>query len=127
MKIHSLILILTAASVLTACGPKTPSVAPAAPGEASAASSAAYNAAVGEAEDRVARDIKRNADVHAMAARLADDPALLAKQTEACAAAPATNEPAALVVPCMAQVEAYDILARRAQQSSGGVKNTGSL
>jgi predicted small lipoprotein YifL len=127
MKIHSLILILASASALTACGQKPQLVAPAAPGEASASGPQADNAAVGEAEDRVARDIKRNADVHAMAARLADDPALLAKQTEACAAAPATNEPAALVVPCMAQVEAHDIIARRAQQSSGGVKNTGSL
>ena len=62
-----------------------------------------------------------------MAAKLADDPVLLAKQTEACSAAPATNEPAPLVVPCMAQAEAHEILTQRAAQASGGVKNTGSL
>jgi hypothetical protein len=91
------------------------------------AGSATIDAAASAAEDRIARDEKRNADVHVMAAKLADDPVLLAKQTEACSAAPATNEPAPLVVPCMALAEAHEILARRAAQASGGVKNTGSL
>ena len=127
MTIHRLILIVTAASALAACGQKAGIIAPAAGGDTAAASSAGIDAAASVGEDRIERDEKRNADVNAMAARLADDPVLLAKQTEACSAAPATNEPAPLVVPCMAQAEAHEILANRAAQASGGVKNTGSL
>lgn len=126
MHTRSLFLLLTAAIVLSSCAPKSPSVAPAVTSEASTASTATRKAAAA-AENRIARDKRRNADVHAMAEKLADDPALLAQQTEACSVAPATNEPADLVVPCRAQAEAHEILAQRAQQSSGGVKNTGSL
>ena len=127
MTIQRLILIVTAACALAACGQKPESVAPVATLDAAAVNSSSVDAATSAAEDRIARDQRRNADVHAMAAKLADDPGLLAKQTEVCGAAPATNEPAPLVVPCMAQAEAHEILTQRSAQASGGVKNTGSL
>jgi predicted small lipoprotein YifL len=127
MKIHSLILILAAASALTACGSKTPSVAPAAPGEASAASSAAQPDAAKGATDAPVQWKKERTAIDAMAQQLADDPALMAKQSGICGSAPAQLQPPELRAPCTARDEAIDIIAKRAQQASGGVKNTGSL
>ena len=122
--IHRFILVATAAAALAACGAKTPSEPLAAAGAAGSAAPSDHPGAVADAQTqwKASRDA-----IDTMSRQLANDPALMAKQSNACGSAPAQLQPPKLQAPCAARDAALAIVAGRAGQANGGVKNTSSL
>jgi len=119
--IYKVMLVMTASGALAACGAKTPTE----PLAAAGAVASSYTSQPGpdaQAQWKANRDA-----IDTMARQLANDPALMAKQSNACGSAPAQLQPPELQAPCAARDAALAIMVGRAGQAAGGVKNTGSL
>jgi len=127
MKIATPIALVCALSLLVACGRRTEALAPAAPADTALASDAAPTDGAKPPVDPQAQWRRDRQTIAAMSQQLAADPALMAKQSQICGSAPAQLQPHALAVPCRARDEALDIMVKRAQEASGGVRNTGNL